>query len=579
MQDDILCIIPSSGTTGKRKLIKIESYCIQQNVDSLNKVFNLNEKDVIYFGSPLTFDPSLVELLLALKVGASLIVVPEKSKLNHETLYRTLFPKTSEYPGPTFLQIVPSLFTRWSEKQKKYILNESKLKILAFGGEPFPLDILQFPRSLKLYNLYGITEVSCWATIHEIKGDKVFLGYPLEETFLKIYDKEKVIEEGIGELYIGSNTRFCYVDKENQKVAWRPTGDLVNKTVDGIKYLGRKNSWVKRFGNRICLNQIKNKIYENIKLSSEVIWFETVSKLLLFILIPSIYQEDRMRVLDKIRLTLLRVLSKEEFPDFFDIISTFPVTCNGKIDKNTLIEIYKQNETTLTNTRACDVFSSFLADILVIEIKQKRRRIEEIEENISEEIEIVWKYNLLGCVDASPLLFEENGNLFVAVGSFSGYFGVFNALSGEPIFMKQFPDSIGNKAIVCPSLNFLYFGCFDGNLYCINLDKKIIEWTYHTDNSIKCKPSFCEGKEALVFGSYDKNLHCISSKSGGVIWRTNIRESIVASPILHHSSNQILVTTLVGSCISVSEKTGAINWCIKLKIQYLEHRVYLMKMN
>lgn len=162
------------------------------------------EADVIYYGTPLSFDPSLVELFLALQSKATLLTVPEDVKLDPCRLFQTLFSRNNVFPRVTFLQMVPSLFTRWTEKQIQFILKESQLKILVLGGEPFPPKILEYERSIKLFNIYGITEISCWATIYEVKSDNnIYLGAPLEETSLKISDNGREVQNGIGELFIG----------------------------------------------------------------------------------------------------------------------------------------------------------------------------------------------------------------------------------------------------------------------------------------------------------------------------------------------------------------------------------------
>lgn len=40
--------------------------------------------------------------------------------------------------------------------------------MLCFGGEPFPEDLntLSVDASKEIYNLYGVTEISCWSSIH-----------------------------------------------------------------------------------------------------------------------------------------------------------------------------------------------------------------------------------------------------------------------------------------------------------------------------------------------------------------------------------------------------------------------------
>ncbi|XP_044749095.1 beta-alanine-activating enzyme isoform X2 [Coccinella septempunctata] len=633
--ESLLCILPTSGTTGKQKLIRIESYCIETNVKSLSKIFNLVETDVIFFGTPLTFDPSLVELFLALESGAKLLIVPEKIRLNPERLFRTLFSGQKEISKVTFFQTIPSLFTRWTDKQIQFILKESSLKFLVLGGEAFPSNILEFERSVRIFNIYGITEVSCWATIYEITDDSnIFLGNPLDETKLRICENGKEVIEGVGELYIGSETRHCYVNDEIEKVEWRSTGDIVLKSHEGLKYLGRKDNRIKRLGHRIFVNEVEKKISENIELTAKCIWNLKDHKLLLFILIPLFEPRNRSKILDKLRNKLLHLLPTEQFPDFLDIVSTFPVTENGKLDKRTLIEMYEQNKDELRKNKPSCVFLMILCKYLGHSLHNIKRiknfTFEELggnsllytmvtndfkvtlkydlpseflsllfngsiekclnfldsfhdwdkyrsnelknEEHVqlikrtkySAKVEVVWKYNLLGCVDATPLLYEKRGRTYVAVGSFSNFFAILDALTGEIQFCRQFPDSIGSEASVSPCLNFLYFGCFDGHLYCINLDDYNVSWSYRTENSIKCKPSFCLNNGALVFGSYDKHIHCIRIESGENIWKTFIGESVVTVLIVHQEKEQIIVTTLAGSCISISEKTGAISWQLKL---------------
>ena len=83
-----------------------------------------------------------------------------------------------------------------------------------------------------IYNLYGITEVSCWASCHLIPNEQlaeertaahdgnslsgdlenipvdtvnaVALGAPLLDTDIEIRDeRDEVVEEGVGQIYIG----------------------------------------------------------------------------------------------------------------------------------------------------------------------------------------------------------------------------------------------------------------------------------------------------------------------------------------------------------------------------------------
>lgn len=80
------------------------------------------------------------------------------------------------------------------------------------GGESFPsmklLSKASHPRNTtRLFNIYGITEVSCWSSINEIVKNNVYescLGEPLSETVFQIRNEDNQITiKGDGTLYIG----------------------------------------------------------------------------------------------------------------------------------------------------------------------------------------------------------------------------------------------------------------------------------------------------------------------------------------------------------------------------------------
>ena len=126
----------------------------------------------------------------------------------------------------------------------KVLNKDSSLRVLAFGGESCPtlptLRQWRPPQSNSLiYNLYGITEVSCWASCHHIPADELVgnssavchgnmtskckdvedcvidevndvpLGVPFLDTVIEVRDDNgKVVQEGMGQIYIGELV-FC----------------------------------------------------------------------------------------------------------------------------------------------------------------------------------------------------------------------------------------------------------------------------------------------------------------------------------------------------------------------------------
>ena len=109
--------------------------------------------------SPFTFDPSVVDLFLALSSGARLVMVHPSLKLQPLKLARILHKEKV-----SIVQATPSLLLQMSPLTiQNYLLCPAPngLRILILGGEPFPpLKTLRDSRSLGnatiFYNIYGI---------------------------------------------------------------------------------------------------------------------------------------------------------------------------------------------------------------------------------------------------------------------------------------------------------------------------------------------------------------------------------------------------------------------------------------
>ncbi|KAJ8949864.1 hypothetical protein NQ318_010498, partial [Aromia moschata] len=574
---NIFCVIQTSGTTGENKMIRVPHTCLETNTNALRNTFGLNSKDIIYWGTPLTFDPSMVELLLALQSRACLLIVSYKVSLNPYYLYKALINRA------TVLQMVPSVFLRWREPQIKEILN-SRLRILAFGGENFPKSVLNYKRSgdLRIFNLYGISEISCWATIHEIDNkmnyDEIPVGECLEETFLELRDEEnKVVNFGEGEIIISSSSRICYVDNEktedNGKPVLRKTGDIARICEKGIFLVGRKNKIIKRFGHRINLTKTESLIFQFTSLESRCIWSSKYNKILTFILIKNLDASIKDKTLDKLRVKLLGILPEEGFPDVIKIVENFPVTPHGKLDEKALEKLYLTSKVILSAEEAfseiwCNYFGinkeaidtiiiytffemggnsiaalQFIAEFEALTDSQypnemyrnifekslgecldclkqlnpvRKRSGTEIFSPVMKKqkpsenfLRMLWSYDLKACVDGSPLVFSKEHDIFVCVGSFSNIFVVLNGNGGN-VYKKTFPDTFECKPVVSPCGNYLFTGCFNGTMYCIDFMKKDIVWEYVTGGKIKNSACFCKDDLAIVFGSYDKHMHCVS---------------------------------------------------------------------
>lgn len=272
-------VLHTSGTTGLPKIVKVPHRCIMPNITHLRSVFKMTAEDVVFLSSPLTFDPSVVELFLALSSGACLLIVPSAVKKMPRRLAHVLFKRNAT----TVLQATPTLVRRFGRRvlQEEVLSANSSLRLLAFGGESCPtLNLLKSWRQegngTHICNLYGTTEVSCWASWYKVPDEhlclenttdvSVPLGEPMLDTVMEVRDETgRPVTEGEGQLFIGGQERVCLLDDEETVVkgTMRATGDWVQVCDSRLYFQGRKDRLVKRFGQRVHLDALQ-RVIENL---------------------------------------------------------------------------------------------------------------------------------------------------------------------------------------------------------------------------------------------------------------------------------------------------------------------------
>lgn len=164
---DMCYALFTSGSTGAPKLVQVPWSCILPNVNELIDIWKITEGDVIAWCSPYTFDPFFVELMGSLTRGACLMVDEAVS-----TLQKFSWNCEEQEVAVTVLQTTPSIF-------KSSSWDCSALRVLVLGGEILPKSF-QPPRGVWVFNIYGITEISCWSFIQEVGDEERYSigGYP-----------------------------------------------------------------------------------------------------------------------------------------------------------------------------------------------------------------------------------------------------------------------------------------------------------------------------------------------------------------------------------------------------------------
>ncbi|XP_067993833.1 beta-alanine-activating enzyme isoform X2 [Melanerpes formicivorus] len=346
-------ILHTSGTTGIPKIVRVPHKCIVPNIQHLQSLFEVTQDDVLFLASPLTFDPSVVELFVALASGASVLIVPNTIKMMPVELSAALF----HHHHVTVLQATPTLLRRFGAPIiKSTVLSaNTSLRVLALGGEAFPA--LQLLRSWKhkenrtsIFNLYGITEVSSWATCYKVPEEAfsadfradlpVPLGSPLLGTRVEVRDGSgAAVLEGEGQVFIGGEERICFLDEERALPVgtMRATGDFVRVQGGELLFLGRKDDQVKRHGKRFSIQTLQQAAEGLHQVEAcAVTWYQQ-EKLILFV-VPRGDLEERETLQE-----LQQRVPAYAVPDELVLVQALPLTLHGKVDVSELNRTYQQH--------------------------------------------------------------------------------------------------------------------------------------------------------------------------------------------------------------------------------------------
>lgn len=342
----------------------------------------MQEEDVIFVSSPQTFDPFMVDIYLSLYFGASLLMVANDIRCNSNALLEVLFPvdASKQNASVSIIQTTPSLFMRWTtnEIKNRVFSSNSQLRVLAFGGEPFPSTktVTKWRNwrentSTCLFNLYGLTEMSCWACFYKVQTEDIVnckeipIGTPIDEhTIIQI--------DANSEILLKSKVRKCFLSQlsddevfDNNYEWTLRTADLAEVDDRGrIFYKARINSVIKYFGQKIDLHRIEviAKNNEGV-LRACCVYEKQKNRIILFVTTNG--HDDVIK-------STKNVLKEAKFNVHIDIfpINDFPLSSHGKIDKKQLINAFNESKKTeIPGNQLHLVFMNLLRNVLGINIE------------------------------------------------------------------------------------------------------------------------------------------------------------------------------------------------------------------
>ncbi|STX38341.1 non-ribosomal peptide synthetase [Legionella feeleii] len=384
-------VIYTSGTTGKPKGVMVEHKSVINTLWALKQVYKRRSVNpevplkITAFTS-YAFDVSVSEFFVPLLHGDELHLL--SNTLRKDILATSKYINDNQinyvYLPPVLLANLPRI---------KY----PSLEAIIYAGEPCDSQTAHYwSNKTKLYNYYGPTETSIYATGLQIEVDEVnLIGKPIANTTAYVLSQEMMPQPIgiIGELYIGghglakgylhqrelTNERFITNpfqtdDEKIQSINARlyKTGDLVRWCPDGnLEYIGRNDFQIKIRGYRIELGEIESVLngYPDIKQAIVLVrnLIDSEDGLTSHKYLVGYYIADEKISEHKIHEYLALQLPDYMQPSALVHLSQFPVTPNGKLDRAALptpeLTLFS-NYIPPTNdkeTLVCNAFSKILA--------------------------------------------------------------------------------------------------------------------------------------------------------------------------------------------------------------------------
>ena len=233
--ENLAYVVRTSGTSGFPKLVFVPWSCIGTNVYFFKSKFGVTSEaaPVFFSAAPFSFDPSVVNFLLCLVQGCLLVIASTDALLKKSLSTALLKVEAS------IIQCTPSLLSAWDSVlplSQSLFCSQTSVKTLLIGGEVAPPSSLiktwlsNCLSKVDVFSLYGISEVSCWASLKRLNLDSAsslidpkyaefshllteerFLGEVLDDTLLVVVENNSIIKEGIGEIFLGRTIGDCEV--------------------------------------------------------------------------------------------------------------------------------------------------------------------------------------------------------------------------------------------------------------------------------------------------------------------------------------------------------------------------------
>lgn len=294
--DDLAYVIYTSGSTGQPKGVCVTHKNLIASTMARFDFYPTQPQSFLLMSS-FSFDSSVAGIFWTVLAGGKLVLIERRTEQDLNSMSEIFVGEEI-----THMLLLPTLYKALIKNLPKQVFDTFNTVIVA--GEACTKDLCtehyKFIPEVELYNEYGPTEATVWATVYKTSAAEthvnVPIGKPVPGCQVYILDEhQNRVPVGVpGELFIGGRgvtrrylnspelTKQKFVQNifnpEYSDKLYR-TGDLCRFRSDGmIEFFGRKDNQVKLRGYRVELVEIQEAIRQSFRIRDVVVKLETIQK-------------------------------------------------------------------------------------------------------------------------------------------------------------------------------------------------------------------------------------------------------------------------------------------------------------
>ncbi len=272
---NLAILLPTSGSTGSKKLVKISYENLYENTKDICNFLKINKNHTTITTMPFSYTYGMSIINTHVYKSARIFVY--SGSLIDKFFYKYLLKyKISSFGGVPFMYEI-------LKKLRMHNLKKTYLKYLTHAGGSMDKKTLMFfykyctEHKIKFISMYGASEATSrmsYLPFKFMRSKLGSIGKGLNNSFSLIKNNKFIKRPNErGEIFYSGKNVFMGYSKNfkdlrygNQKRYVLATGDLGYFDKDGFYYItGRKNRYVKIYGMRVNLDEIELSLKEKFK--------------------------------------------------------------------------------------------------------------------------------------------------------------------------------------------------------------------------------------------------------------------------------------------------------------------------